>query len=406
MRKHKKMARYVEKNGYEIEDYNTICEILGEKPTSGEAKEIQLNRWRLYFDFEKERNKHKFTVKEIYDDKNVKENEEVYAEMRKIIANSKYRRNLLQVILYLLVLHKNLIVTGKTSFAVKCGFLNQNAARCYDYEKYMKFRKIMKKNNPDKNYFKVTMTKSSFYELMNGIKQNSKNVIEGLLIKMREEGLIAFDEHLFGYNEHVWKVLSDKETEIYNECEREAINQVSKFYNLKQKRKKSKIELQDFIYEPKIANKYDEIVKDLAFERLGYTKVYKRYVIWGVALEQIKKIRTIKTEDEYKEAISKINKISLNSMKDKSDKKIKEKEIEKMQFDKLENDIEKEYEYDNDEKAYYNRLELLDLLVNTEAPIDAIDIESYISDEEAKMLLIEAQLINELKIQEDKSVNT
>ena len=75
-------------------------------------------------------------------------------------------------------------------------------------------------------------------------------------------------------------------------------------------------------------------------------------------------------------------------------------------FDKLENDIEKEYEYDNDEKAYYNRLELLDLLVNTEAPIDAIDIESYISDEEAKMLLIEAQLINELKIQEDKSVNT
>ena len=69
-------------------------------------------------------------------------------------------------------------------------------------------------------------------------------------------------------------------------------------------------------------------------------------------------------------------------------------------------DIEKEYESDNDEKAYYNRLELLDLLVNTEAPIDAIDIESYISDEEAKKLLIEAQLINELKIQEDKSVNT
>ena len=406
MRKHKKMARYVEKNGHEVENYDKMCEILGEQPTTGEAKEIQLSRWRLYFDFEKERNKHKFTVKEIYDDKNVKENEEVYAEMRKIIANSKYRRYLLQVILYLLDLHKNLIVTGKTSFAAKCGFFNQNVESCYDYEKYMNFREIIKKNNPDKNYFKVTMTKSSFYELMNGIKQNSKNVIEGLLIKMREEGLIAFDEHLFGYNEHVWKVLSDKETEIYNECEREAINQVSKFYNLKQKRKKSKIELQDFIYEPKIANKYDEIVKDLAFERLGYTKVYKRYVIWGVALEQIKKIRTIKTEEEYKEAISKINKISLSSMKDKSDKKIKEKEIEKMQFDKLENDIEKEYEYDNDEKAYYNRLELLDLLVNTEAPIDAIDIESYISDEEAKMLLIEAQLINELKIQEDKSVNT
>ena len=134
MRKHKKMARYVEKNGHEVENYDKMCEILGEQPTTGEAKEIQLSRWRLYFDFEKERNKHKFTVKEIYDDKNVKENEEVYAEMRKIIANSKYRRNLLQVILYLLVLHKNLIVTGKTSFAVKCGFLNQNAARCYDYE--------------------------------------------------------------------------------------------------------------------------------------------------------------------------------------------------------------------------------------------------------------------------------
>ena len=89
-------------------------------------------------------------------------------------------------------------------------------------------------------------------------------------------------------------------------------------------------------------------------------------------------------------------------MKDKSDKKIKEKEFEKMQFDKLENDIEKEYEYDNDEKAYYNRLELLDLLANRETPIDAIDIESYISDEEAKRILIETQMVNELKMQEDK----
>lgn len=38
MRKHKKMARYVEKNGNEVEDYGRMCEILGEQPTTGEAK--------------------------------------------------------------------------------------------------------------------------------------------------------------------------------------------------------------------------------------------------------------------------------------------------------------------------------------------------------------------------------
>ena len=140
MRKHKKMARYVEKNGYEIEDYNTMCEILGEKPTSGEAKEIQLNRWRLYFDFEHEKHKRKFTIKEIYDDKTVKEKED--AEIKKIIGNSKYRKNLLQVILYLLDLNNNCIVSGKTSFAVNCGFFNQNIESCYNYKKYMNFREF------------------------------------------------------------------------------------------------------------------------------------------------------------------------------------------------------------------------------------------------------------------------
>ena len=265
----------------------------------------------------------------------------------------------------------------------------------------MNFRESMKKNNHDKNYFKVRLTESSFYDLIKGIKKNSKDVIERLLIKMKEEGLINFNEYLFGYNKNRRGILSDNETEIYNECKREACDRVSDLYKLKQKRKKIKIEVQDFIYENKMSEKYNEIVKALAFEKLGYTDIYERYVIWGVASEKIKKIRTIKTEDKYKEAISKINNIFIETMKGNSDKKIKKQETEKMTFDKVENDIEEGYKYDNDETAYYNRLELLDLLVNREIPIDAIDIEMYVN-EESKRLLIEKQLINELKIQEDK----
>ena len=45
--------------------------------------------------------------------------------------------------------------------------------------------------------------------------------------------------------------------------------------------------------------------------------------------------------------------------------------------------------------------ELLDLLVNTETPIDAIDIEAYVH-EEINRTLIDAQLINVFKIDEDK----
>lgn len=402
MRIDKKMARYVEKNGHVIKNYNSMCEILGEKSTSGEAKEIQLKRWRLYFDFEKKDDGHKFIIKQIYDDKAVKENEEVYSETKKIIGNSKYRKNLLQIILYLLITSKkNFIMVGKTSFAAKCGFFNQNAIYYCQYEKYKNFRNIIMKRNSDKNYFKATMKKSSFKELMKGIKKNSKDVIESLLLKMQEAGWIYFKQYHFGYKEHGYNILSDNEIEIYNECEKEALNKVSTFYNLTQKRKKAKIELSDFIYESDKANKYYKILDSIVLEKLGYSNIFDRYVIWGTPIERIEKRCTIKTEDEYKKAISIINKIFLNTMKENSDNKIKNKATKKIEFDKLENDIKDGYIYDEEEIEYYNRLELLDLLVNTETPIDAIDIEAYVN-EEANRTLMDAHLVNALKIHEDK----
>ena len=51
--------------GMEIKNYKEICSLLDEKQKTGEAKQIQLGNWQLYFSYRKQG--HKFIIEEIFD---------------------------------------------------------------------------------------------------------------------------------------------------------------------------------------------------------------------------------------------------------------------------------------------------------------------------------------------------
>lgn len=387
MRIDKKVSRYVNKNGNIVDCYDNMCKILCEKSTSGEGKINQLQRWRLYFDFEN--SGHKFIIKEIYDDKTVKENEMGYKsnnETKLGFERSKYRKTLMPIILYLIDKSgNNFIMETSISLAVKCGFFDSKFIRFSKYKDYISYRTKIKKKFLDKNYFKIDIEKASFDKLINRFKDNTNGSIERALKKLQELGLVAYCKCKFGINPGERKLLTPAEIEKYNECEQKAINVVCKLYNLKKKKNKPIIQLNDFIYDYKIANKYYNILKELTRKELGYSDVIPFYFIYGKPSELSEKISTVKTYEEYQKAKMKINRKFVTSMKKRSDSKIIKEEEKKMQFDKLENEGNQESSYDENHIAHHNRIELLDFIVSIDESTDVVDIKEYEKKERNNM---------------------
>ena len=52
--------------GMEIRDYQTLCELLGEKTKTGKARILQMNNWKRYFDYEKIKYSNSYIVLDIY----------------------------------------------------------------------------------------------------------------------------------------------------------------------------------------------------------------------------------------------------------------------------------------------------------------------------------------------------
>lgn len=78
--------------GMEVESYPALCQLLGEEATTGKSKQIQMENWKRYFDFEKPKYKNCFIILDIYD-------EPLPAEERKRYYRSKYINELKVLIL-------------------------------------------------------------------------------------------------------------------------------------------------------------------------------------------------------------------------------------------------------------------------------------------------------------------
>lgn len=52
--------------GMEIRDYQTLCDLLGEKTKTGKARILQMNNWKRYFDYEKIKYSNSYIILDIY----------------------------------------------------------------------------------------------------------------------------------------------------------------------------------------------------------------------------------------------------------------------------------------------------------------------------------------------------
>lgn len=77
------------KEGMVIKNYKELCKILKKKPKGGNTKKKQLEIWKMYFEFEKE--KYSYIITKIYELKEVQYNMAKYKALKKF-NNCEYQR--------------------------------------------------------------------------------------------------------------------------------------------------------------------------------------------------------------------------------------------------------------------------------------------------------------------------
>lgn len=412
MRTDKKIARYIEKNGREIKNYSAMCKILGEKPTSGEGKKNQLDKWRMYFDYEREG--HKYYIVEIYDDKTVKANEEMNKtkkNMKHILERSKYRKEIISVLLYLLKKeNSDNIRQTKISLAKSCGFFNKDVIDTRKYHKYIEFRTERKAILGYKNYFKADIDEETYYEYTNSIRKSAYKAVMNTLKVLADSGILEYEMVNVGNTYNESRLLDKDEEKIYKECKEEACNNVLELYNQKVKEKKDKIELKDFVMIHNIREAYYEWLGSIVKEKLGFTSVMENYDIYLTVKgdELIKEFDEIKTPEEYHETINIINTKFIETLKNNIDTQIKKDEEFNMTNEFISMSFGSEFKRENnqigygkkEEIEYYNKSEIIDLLVSHEQTTDAIDIDEYIEQNRERVqekIISEDEICDETK---------
>ena len=393
MRIHKKMARYIEKNNNNmVKNYTEMCKILGEKCTSGEGKMSQLERWRNYFEFENEGQK--FIIKRIYSDKVVKEKEKNIKDTKdknQIVARSKYRDDLIPILLYLLkTAPKNEILESKLQLAQMCGFFNYEMSGKREIEDYVEYRDEIKNKLPDKYYFKVNMDSFTYCTYTNQIKRKEYATIASTLSVLQKLNLLQYklvNAGLIFTGGIVQKYELDiYEEKCYKECVDEACKKVLPLYNASSKIPKESIKPKDFMYKHHIREAYYDILQEIVPKKLECDMVIEHFSIYlkDSSFENAVLFDTIETTADYADHIQTINETFVKTLKSNAEKilkkqknyYIKARDISLVTVEKFKDTTDGKKEKKEDEK-YYNKSEIIDLLVSLEPTTEIIDLDEY-----------------------------
>ncbi len=390
MKLHKKLERWTKLNGTEIKNYSEMCNILGEKKKTGEAKKNQLIRWSIYFEYEKEG--HKFYISQIYDNKTVKKNEKNYEankNLKQIVARSPYRNDLISILIYLLeTAPNNELIETKTKLTALCGFFNEYMLENRKYKKYLKYKEENKTTYENKRYFKYNTDDSVaaeeiFYTYCNYIKKKSQRTLQEVLLKLEEQGILKFQEKTMGVIKNKPYVLTYEEYIEYLECKNEACKEILPLYNEKVKEKKEVIEEKDFIFMHSLREKYYDILGKIIRQEFEYDAIMDYYSIYLIKSKanNIKSLKTIKSVTEYDELIKKTNDKHVKILKNKIDSDmLKNKlfymysKIISLATDEKLADEKTGKEHKKHEQEYYIKSEIIDLLISLEPTTDAIDL--------------------------------
>lgn len=307
------------KKGMVFKNYKELCIALEESPVSGKSKQLQIKRWETYFDYEKQG--YKYVIKEIYDTPLPKDfsSNDVY---------SKY----IQTILIKYLKKSNIGEFSMTQLLKICGFVNENwnnVTLLYEYVE-----------NKD-----ITHAQAIYYynQLYMHVYSYCTKALIRCLDRLYKRGFLRWSKILYvqiGDNSHI-----AKEEEI------------KKYLNVAMKiREEMNIKYINLYNRDKYYRKIDTELK----EQYNWDKVYELIqIIYATDFidDMIKE-----SEEEYKEALLKVNEHCLGQMYKYIDVDI-ENDIKKL-ANKMDEDVELARLCVDINSVKENKMNITDMYIN------------------------------------------
>lgn len=379
-----RIRTYIIKNGNTIKNYVMMCEILDEKTTSGEAKQNQLDRWKVYFDYKK--TGHKFEIIKIYDDETIEENEKEYfneTEIRKLFSRSPYRKDLIAILIYIVRSSQDgNLLTNEINLAIQCGLLNKNVKGKIKYKDYIDFRKLLISEGIRKEYFSIGMYKLLYCIFSRSLKNGVYKIIKSALNALKELKLITYRIIYVGLKGKDLVALTFDEIVKYEQIEDEILAEIYPAYLKEASRPKDKIKIQDLMYYPHLLEKFYDI-KGEKVKEMGYKNISKYYDIYlADDFEHPETIEEIKNEKDFDKVSKRLNKTYVDKVLEREKTKIKKAKAESEGINTELyigiGDMDAWYQFKR--IAYYNKVELLDQYVNCNESIDVANIDDEYTD--------------------------
>jgi hypothetical protein len=152
------------KEGMKIKNYKALCDVLGEKTRTGNSKISQIDNWKKYFEFKKEKNS--YIILEIYDTPKI----------------TSYLEKVELLLLDLMAKSENsnyTIFSPKTALLQNLNIINSNYKLC-------------KKHNEDFASF-IDMELDAVYEFFQSVNSSATYQLEKVLKRLENRLLISYN---------------------------------------------------------------------------------------------------------------------------------------------------------------------------------------------------------------------
>lgn len=317
----------VENKTIEVKNYSEMCKLLDEEKTTGLGKINQLERWKLYFEFVQQG--HKFIVIKIYDDETIAKNVleyETNKTMNKAYSYSEYTKYLMPIILFLLNCEQhNEILMTQAEVARDCGFFNEEIEGKSSYSNYIGYRNEMKEKYKDKIFFKNDMKRFTYHTFLGELKRDAYSKILTALKNLKKLNVLEYDVVNVGIrdDDDEKKILTYSENKKYKECRDRACEKITPAYNELYKVEKARVTEDDIRYHFEIQPLFYKTLNEIVKKNLEFNIVLEHIHITLLDNEYMKNLPNgIYDYEQYEEYIKKINELVVNSVKKRIDQHI------------------------------------------------------------------------------------
>lgn len=264
--------------GQVFPNYTQICKVLNQKSTGGRSKELQLQNWQRYFEFNREG--HKFTITKIYDkplpkiDKREEGNNSVYVDyIMYLIMSYLSRQEGYTATFYKTGLYKILGITNKK--------YSENLQKHEKRKIINKYEAVTKYDIDD--FFSRTPPKLEkiLFTALNNLKRRC------LLDYFREYEIIEPIKKYKGLTDYVSRTATKPEVKEILDIRHEVLETMG-LKDMWQVRKQNKLD------------EFYSMVNEIQFERHGWYRVFTKYRIVFSKENMAKDIHSVQEDIQRK----------------------------------------------------------------------------------------------------------